>query len=143
MADAGAGHGRRVLLDSSAWISFFRGESESLRSEIDGLLSEKRAVAAWPIRVELLNGARSRPEFEAINRRLQALENLSVREEDWAGSAELGFRLNLRGETVPAMYLLIATLALANDCELLHMDADFERVRRVAPLRTRFRRHRS
>lgn len=76
-------------------------------------------------------------------RRLQALEDLSVREEDWSAAAELGFRLSQRGDAVPAMDLLIATLALAYDCELLHMDEDFERVRRVAPLRTRFRRHRS
>src|SRR6266851_9731822 len=54
-----------TLVDSSAWIAFFRGEHSAVR-RIDRLLAEGR-VATWgPIAAEVLSGVPSRKEFDLL-----------------------------------------------------------------------------
>jgi predicted nucleic acid-binding protein len=129
--------GRLVLVDSSAWIGFFAKTGYGhLKQLIGSLLDLDQVATAGPIALELIQGCRSEKERVQLMGHLQALCWLTTKDEHWYGAGELAFTLRRVGITVSAVDALIASLAEAYDCTLLHQDSDFERIARHSPLRT-------
>ncbi len=126
---------RRVLADTSVWIQLDLGRAPTtLARHVSLLVEAGRLVTAGPIKLEVLQGARSEAAYRRIRRELDALPEIPVTGDLWERAAFLGHRLARRGLTVIGMDLLIAALAIAHDCALLHLDKDFDRIRQVAPL---------
>lgn len=105
-----------------------------LEKQLSDLIRARRLVTTAPVRLEVLLGARSEESYRMIQNRLAALPELPVGGDLWDQAAEMGHRLTRRGLSVAGMDLLIATVALAHDCALLHLDSDFDRMRSVMPL---------
>jgi predicted nucleic acid-binding protein len=124
-----------VLVDSSAWVAFFRDQPPDPRHPILQLGEEKRLATNWCIRVEVLTGARAETELAQLDRRLQALHHLTLSDEVWAQTARLRWGLRRRGLTLPTIDVAIACCAMAYDCELLHADRHFDLIARHTPLR--------
>ena len=134
MADAG----RRglVLVDTSAWIAFFRPRGDAaIKQRLRALLDDDRVATAGPIALELLQGCRSDPERASLARELRAVHWLSVDDDHWFRAGDIAAALRRTGVTVGAIDTLIATLAEAHGCALLHRDRDFESLARHARLR--------
>ena len=52
-----------ILIDSSAWIDFFRGDSAAV-ARVDALLADGRAAICGPIFAEVVSGAQQRQLFD-------------------------------------------------------------------------------
>jgi predicted nucleic acid-binding protein len=129
----------RVLLDTSVWIRYLRAAGDpSLRAVVDQALATGVVVTCWVVRAELLVGARDEAAFARLAERLLGLEEVALTPALWLEAARLGFRLRQRGILVALPDLLIAQAALQAGIPLWHADADFERLREVVPLQTRF-----
>ncbi|MEK6617134.1 MAG: PIN domain-containing protein [Nitrospirota bacterium] len=130
-----AAQGKLVLVDTSAWIGFFArtGYSE-LKARLKKLLDDDHVATAGPIALELLQGCRSTEERTQLERRLRALHWLSTEDRHWFLAGETAFALRRDGITVSAIDALIAILAKAYDCALLHRDSDFDLIARHTPL---------
>lgn len=129
---------KRTLIDTSVWISFFRQEGdEPLKEAVRDALLEGAVHTCWPVRSELLIGARTAKAFESLGGLLESLHEIPVGEPVWRGASELGFRLRRSGVTVPLPDLLIAQSALAAGCELWHADRHYETVASQTRLVTR------
>jgi len=127
----------RYLVDSSAWLFVFRRNPvEPLRRRIDELLQERVVATTGMVRLELLGGAKARPEYDRLAFVTEMLDQLSVEGSSWLRAAELAFALRRRGITVPNPDILIAAVAMENDVTLLHADAHFERIAQHTELRT-------
>lgn len=127
-----------VLADTSAWISYFRaGGSAELQVALRDALLEGRVQTCWPIRAELLIGARNAADLERLRVLLGSLAELTCGDDLWNGAARLGFDLKRKGLTVPLPDLLIAQAAIDGDVELWHLDDHFEAIREHSTLRTR------
>jgi predicted nucleic acid-binding protein len=87
--------------------------------------------------MELLVGAKDMEAFGRLSVLFAALPDVEVGPAVWEAAAKLGFDLRRRGTTVPLPDLLVAAAALGAGLEVWHVDEDFERIRAVAPLRTR------
>jgi hypothetical protein len=126
----------RVLVDSSAWIAFFRERNAPVGAVVDRLLEEERGAVVPVVRAEILQGARSSAELERLGRLFDALELLPDPPDLWQQVARLGFDLRRGGvDGVGVPDLLVAAAALAHDVPVLTLDRDFRRIGGIVPLR--------
>lgn len=122
-----------VLVDSSAWIGFFRGEKSFVRV-IDALLSEGSAAVTGPVLAEVSSGARNRSEFALLSQKLGALSWLDAPENIWVLVAETRYALARQGIQAHLVDLVIAHTAHHGRCDLLTADRDFERIANIVPI---------
>ncbi len=119
-----------ILVDTSAWIEFFR-DRPPLAAAVDELLAENEAALCGPVVTELGRGIRSARERAEVKELLGGCHLLAQPDDLWAEAGELGALVGRRGATVKSMDLLIATYALAHSVPVLALDADFAAIRRA------------
>jgi predicted nucleic acid-binding protein len=122
-----------TLVDSSVWISFFRGEPAAVR-RVDSLLAEGR-VATWgPIAAEVLSGVPSRKEFDLLKRLFEGLDCLADPSALWERVAEHRFLLARNGYQASLIDLAISVAASEAGHVLLTRDSDFRRIQEVVAI---------
>ena len=119
-----------ILVDTSAWIAFFRGAGP-LADRVDELLVTNEVALCGPVLTELRRGLRSPAERRKVIPLLDGCHTLAQPERLWEEAGELGYTLARKGATVKTLDLLIATYALSHGVALLAEDTDFETMRRA------------
>jgi len=119
-----------ILIDTSAWIEFFRGRGRRADA-VDQLIESDDAAVCGPILTELRRGLRSRADRERVLPLLSGCQVLEQPSALWEEAGDLGVLLGKRGATVKSMDLLIATYALTHTVPLLTADTDFARMRHL------------
>lgn len=109
-----------MLIDSSAWIDFFNLEESRIAEEVQTLIEEDRAVITGPVFVEVAIGVGSEKELGRWRDTYSDLRKVEADEAAWLKTAENGYRLRRKGIAVPAIDLLLATLAKAKGLSILH-----------------------
>lgn len=122
-----------VLVDSSAWIDFFRGQPQAV-SRIDPLLAEDRVATTGMIVAEIASGARTRAELDTLRQHLGALPELASPSDLWGRVAETRFALARQGVQAHLVDLAIAITASASGHRLLTRDRDFVAIGRATTL---------
>jgi len=122
-----------AVVDTSAWISFLRGDAAAIR-RIDPLLADGTAALTGPILAEVLSGAGSRAELERLRRLFQGLERLTDPPELWDRIAESRYALARKGHQASLVDLAIAVTCLDGGHTLVTRDHDFRAIARVIPL---------
>ncbi len=119
-----------TLVDTSAWIEFFRDRAP-LAAAVDGLLAENQVAFCGPVVTELGRGLRSARQRARVMDLLEGCHLLAQPQDLWGEAGELGALLGRRGAAVKSMDLLIATYALAHAVPVLTLDADFAAIQRA------------
>ena len=86
-----------ILIDTSAWIAFFRGIRSSATDAVDRALQDGSAALAGPIVTELRRGVRSKAERGTLILHLQGCPVLPQPENLWEEAGDLGFALARHG----------------------------------------------
>jgi predicted nucleic acid-binding protein len=138
----------KVLVDSSVWIDHLRGVRTRETALFDGLLAllapQREAVAGLTLVVgdlvlcEVLRGIPDPRQHAAVRKMMLEFDLVVIGGVDRALKAADHYRtLRRRGITVrKTIDLLIGTWCIAEDCDLLHSDRDFEPMARHLGLRT-------
>ena len=113
----------KLLLDTSAWIAFFRSNDAS-SNIVSEALTTRECLTCGPVLLELRRGLRAHEQ----QRVLGALSNLQYvgsnrRNYELAGTILADLRS--RGKTISSMDGLIAAIAISSDVPLLTFDQDF------------------
>ena len=116
----------KVLIDTSAWIEFFRKRDERIYSLVAALLREEKAVGSGLIILELLRGGKSLKELNVINELFSLIENVHPNPETFLLAGKMGYELSKKGNTLGVVDLLIAQLSLENNLALLSLDKHFK-----------------
>lgn len=120
-----------VLVDSSAWIAYFRGAGDP--APLDWLIEEGLAVTNDLILAELTPALVIRGETEIV-RLLREIERIPMTIE-WAGIVELQITCLRNGiNKVGIPDLIVAQHAMQNDLALLTLDKHFRLLSRHAGL---------
>jgi predicted nucleic acid-binding protein len=122
-----------VLVDTSCWVGFLRGEAASVRY-LDRLLADGQVSMAGPIYSEVLSGAKDRVSYERLARLVDALEWVQPPSNGWKRVAEARFTLARQGVQAHLVDLLIAVTASAAGQVLMSRDRNFDQIARVVPL---------
>jgi predicted nucleic acid-binding protein len=125
-----------VLVDTSAWIEFFRPGGARLQDQIDF----DDVVTCLPVIQEVLQGVDEESSFRQAREAMLCLPivesplGLSVIDE----AVELYRRARRAGLTIRSgVDCLIAACAIRHGLAVLHHDRDFPKLARVSTLQTR------
>jgi tRNA(fMet)-specific endonuclease VapC len=116
-----------ILIDTSAWVDFFRGR-RPVADAVDHALDDDQAALCGPVMTELRRGLSSSGRTEVL-RLLGGCQIVVEPPQLWEEAGDLGYLLGRRGVTVKTLDLLIATIALAHDIPILTRDSDFALIR--------------
>jgi len=115
-----------ILIDTSAWVEFFRKKGNpQTKNRVASLLSSDSAAYTCPVLMELSAGARETAELELISETLSLCQRFVFQPEYWERAASIERTLRQRGVTVPRDDILVATVAFENQLVLLCRDAHF------------------
>ncbi|MDA8422533.1 MAG: PIN domain nuclease [Nitrospiraceae bacterium] len=128
-----------VLVDTSVLIDYLRGADNAAVERFQRLMDSNLPFGISPlIYFEVLQGARTEKDFTTVKSYLETHRFFSLQDEkeSYAAAARIYFECRRKGITINSTVdCLIAQTAIENDLALLHHDADFDRMRKVAPLK--------
>ena len=122
-----------ILVDTSAWIDYFNKPDSKTGKTVEQILRKRRALLAGIVLTEILQGAKIKTEFEAILESMLVLPLLEASLTTWIEAGRISFALRKKGITIPTTDLIIASLALENNCSILTLDPHFQKIPGVKP----------
>ncbi len=126
-----------TLIDTSLWIDFTRHRSpRKLKHFIAPYILDPDAHLAEPIIFEMLRHA-TPAEAKQLALQFQTLPCLATPPSLWSQAADLGQACRQKNVTVNSLDLLIATVALHHNAEVIAFDDHFQRVAAVSKLRVK------
>lgn len=126
----------RILIDTSAWIAYFQGQSLlKFLERIDELLLSSKIYVPKIVIAELIQGAHSEKELAVIKEFLEAFYIIGESEETWFKAGRLSFALKKKGKTVNLTDCYIAIIAREHDCAVLTLDKHFREIQREEGIR--------
>ena len=118
---------RNVLVDTSAWVEFFRGTSKAADA-VAKLIENEQASICGVIAYELIQGARSDDEALHLSGVLLALHYIEMTSDLWIKAGHLSAGLRRKGITLPMSDLLIGAIAIEHGIEILTLDEHFANI---------------
>ncbi|HWR58725.1 MAG TPA: PIN domain-containing protein [Thermodesulfovibrionales bacterium] len=114
----------RVLIDTSAWVEFFRGTSKTADA-VAKLIEIGKASICGVVTYELIQGAKSAGESAHLSGVLGALPYIEITSDLWTKAGIISAGLRVKGLTLPMSDLLIGAIALEHNMEVLTLDTHF------------------
>ncbi len=126
----------QVLVDTSAWIHFFRDSNPLIREKVKGLLFEDKAVICPIILQEILQGMKSELEADRVSHFFNYIPKLKIEPYLVAfGAAEIYRACRKAGITIrKSPDCQIAFFSNLEGLPLLHDDKDFLNIGKVIDL---------
>jgi len=124
----------KVLVDTSAWIEFFRGK-EPYRRAVAQLIDDDRICCAGLVLGELLQGAKSTRELGTLKHFLHVFEFLEDSPAVWERAGELAYSMRRKGRSIGLSDCYLAAAALARGASILTLDRHFRELKREVSLR--------
>jgi predicted nucleic acid-binding protein len=129
-----------ILVDSSAWIEYFRATGSPAAVEVRRLLSDEATEVAMcePIAMEILSGAVDDSRHAKLEQLVNGLPSLSVDNAiDFRVAAGIYRTARRAGQTIQSLNdCLIAAVAIRHEARIVHRDADFDVIARMTTLRS-------
>jgi predicted nucleic acid-binding protein len=123
-----------VLVDTSVWVDYFRGNASPAAALLDLLLEEKRVVLCGTVELELLQGAKA-GERAVLEDLLTALSYVETERVDFQTAGELLNAMRSKGFQIPASDGLIAALCARHHFSLLTLDKHFDQFHLVKKIK--------
>ena len=115
-----------VLVDTSAWVEFFRRNGELLvKLAVKSLLDEYEAGLCGPVEMEFLGGARAH-ERKEIQEAFDIVPYVANNQKIWREAGLNYAALRAQGLTAPWNDILIATIAMKTGLRVYAKDKHFD-----------------
>ena len=115
---------RLVLVDTSIWISYFRGEEE-VHKKVNELIDSGRVCCLKLIIAELIQGAKTEKEINVMKDLAAVFPVLVEGPESWENAGILSFQLRKAGKGIGLSDCYIATVAKENDAIIYTLNRHF------------------
>ncbi|BBZ39180.1 type II toxin-antitoxin system VapC family toxin [Mycobacterium conspicuum] len=126
-----------ILIDTSAWIEYFRATGSTAAREVRRLLSDgiEQIAMCEPIAMEILCGA-TNDTHPTLERLINGLPSLAVENAvDFRAAADIYRAARRAGKTIRSINdCLIAAVAIRHNARVVHCDADFDVIAQIASL---------
>jgi predicted nucleic acid-binding protein len=116
-----------VLIDTSAWIEFFREHSKTAET-VTSLIETGRASLCGLIYYELLQGTKDDEEALRLPNALSALKYFEMTPDAWIQSGHVGARLRRKGITLPMSDILVGMVAMEHGLQVPTLDKHFKSI---------------
>ena len=116
---------KNVMIDTSAWVDFFRNRNSQTGDMVAELIQTDKAFITGPVIAELLHGVRGKKETNQLDVLFDTIPCMDVEHTDWVNTGKKLQALQKRGLTVPLTDALIASIAMRLDMAVLTLDKHF------------------
>lgn len=124
-----------ALIDSTLWIDFTRARSpRSLKQFIAPYILAPEAALAEPIAYEVLRHATDE-EIPVVQAQFQTMPLIPTPSDLWSSAAKLGQSCRRKGISAGSLDLLIVTVAIHHEAELVTFDRDFQGIAEACDFR--------
>jgi predicted nucleic acid-binding protein len=127
-----------ILIDTSAWIEYFRATGSAAAVEVRRLLSTEadQVVMCEPAAMEILSGAVDDATHAKLEQLVNGLPSLKVDDAvDFRSAAAIYRAARRRGQTIRSINdCLIAALSIRHGTSIIHRDADFDVIAAITSL---------
>lgn len=123
------------MVDSSAWIEYFRHGEGTVSDAVDGLFEGERALLCGVVEAEIIQVLR-RGEREEVADLFSALRYLDTGRRDFSRAGERLGELRRSGVTIPLTDAIIGALCSRHDVALLSTDRHFDHMPEVERIST-------
>lgn len=123
------------LIESSLWVDFTRRKSPvSLKRLIEPWILDPGAVLCEPVIFEILRHAteQERPQIEA---QFSTFPVLDTPPRIWRSATDLGQRCREQGFNAGSLDLIIASIAIHHEAELITFDGDYLSIAKASKLK--------
>ena len=124
----------KVLVDTSVWVSYFRGGLPVISERVDRLLAGAEVCVPKIVLAELVQGAKSEREITTIEDFFDAFTILDQSPDTWLKAGKLSRQLKNRGITIHLLDCYIAVIAQENACAILTLDEHFKDIQKAIPI---------
>src|SRR4030042_6226380 len=121
---------KKILIDTSVWINYFKGADAQLNDVVDDILTEAGIVIPKVGMAELLQGAKTEKEISVIEEFMGAFHVIDQTEDTWLKAGKLAFQMKRKGTNVHLTDCYIAVLATEYDCMILYLDEHFSTIKK-------------
>ncbi len=118
---------KKVIIDTSIWIEYFRGNSQN-EGFIEKGLSEGSIYITGSIVSELLQGVKTQKEYDILSKCIEAIPFINCEYKDWITAGSISLNLRKKGITVPLTDIVIASVAMRINAKIYTLDKHFERI---------------
>jgi hypothetical protein len=126
-----------ILVDTSAWIEFWKRPDSPVAEAVEGLLREERVALAGVVVAEVLQGVKRREERDFIQEHFADLAFLEADRQDWTLTGWMLYSLRSKGINLPLTDALLAQLCLRHGVRLLSLDQHFDQIPELRRFRVR------
>jgi predicted nucleic acid-binding protein len=127
-----------ILIDTSAWIEYFRATGSAAAVEVRRLLCTEadQVVMCEHVAMEILSGAVDDATHAKLEQLVNGLPSLKVDDAvDFRSAAAIYRAARRRGQTIRSINdCLIAALSIRHGTSIIHRDADFDVIAAITSL---------
>lgn len=117
---------KRVMIDTCAWIDFFKSQTGDLGNLVAELIETNQAAITGVVIAELLQGVKQEKESQRLRLLLRSIHYLPTEDNDWFNAGLLAQQLRAKGLTLPLTDVLIAIIAQRHGIAVLTLDKHFQ-----------------
>ena len=114
-----------VLVDTSVWVEMLRHAEHPLRPYVENLIAEDQARLCSAVCAELLQGATTSRDLQAVEDLIESVPILPCSDETWISAGRLSHKLRLKGLIIGLLDCYLAELALAHHSAIFSLDKHF------------------
>jgi predicted nucleic acid-binding protein len=115
-----------VLIDTCAWIDFFKSQTGTLGNQVAELIETNQAAITGVVIAELLQGVKQENESQRLRVLFRSINYLPTEDSDWFNTGQLAQQLRAKGLTLPLTDVLIAVIAKRYAIPVLTLDKHFQ-----------------
>ncbi len=126
-----------ILIDSSAWIEYYRPDGlAEIKEAVSLAIQENTAAVNGIVKVEILVFSSNKGDYKKLLSDFASFHWLELKQDVFDLASEMGMELRRKGITIPATDLIIAACARVNNTSLIHFDNHFEKIAQFYSLQT-------
>ncbi|RZD17521.1 MAG: PIN domain nuclease [Candidatus Acididesulfobacter diazotrophicus] len=125
----------RILIDTSAWIDYFKGQNGQTMNLMDVVLSKNDIYVPKVVIAELLQGCKSEKETSFIEGFLDTFFIIDNSPDTWIKAGRLSFLMKRHGKTVNLTDCYISVIAQENNCIILTLDKHFKDIKKFLEIK--------
>lgn len=122
---------KKVLIDTSIWIDYFKNKNLSISRRVDDILSTADVYVPRIVIAELIHGAKSYKEISVIEEFIGAFNIVDQRQDTWIRAGKLSNSLKKKGITLNLTDCYIALIASENYCRIFTLDEHFKNIKKI------------
>lgn len=127
-------NGRKILVDTSIWIDYFKDNSSGIAEKVDEMLTRDEVYVPKIIIAELIQGAKSEREVSVIEEFIDAFHIVDQGADTWIKVGKLSFSMKENGKKINLSDCYIAVIAQEHGCHIFTLDGHFEDIREFADI---------